>query len=213
MRRAKRLLIYSVPIFAFVLLSTCQAVFTFSIFKGVEADPSKLSVTELIHYGWDVIAAGDEAKMTSTLAAMKAIAPGNPTNGQLFYVAANIDLALSRVAYLFTNPPKDTSPAGLLAYQAAYFAQIRVPNLEEASMLYILSMTNGIQLNAVDYVFTGIGQLLTTTANDLNQLGLLIPATIVPPRDTYVSLYYNVGLAKLSSTWQSVIKGIYTPLL
>ncbi len=178
--RMKRLLIcllYAMTIFSIV---GCQAVFTFAPFGFAADDPAKMPKAQLVTYGWDVIASGDRAKMTAALTAVMSNLASNPNDKDLLYVGANLSLSLSNAMNLFTKQTEifANHPASIIAFKST----IDQPMLTQAGMLFIAAGSNGIVLNAVDYIFASIGWLLYN-GNTLTSMEALVffPYTTPPP--------------------------------
>jgi hypothetical protein len=219
MSKSAKIFLLNISIMLVFLLLGCQQIFTFAPFGFAADDPATLSRDRLIQYGWDVMATRDTAKITAALNAMITAIAANPTDRELCYAAANLSLYLANVATVFISPPAPgATPPELAAYRTAYLAGINVPMLEIAAGLFAQAGTppTSITLNATDNIFTAIGLLLTTTADNLTQLELITTPSLTPAQQAFVTLYYTPGIAATgasSAIWDQIIKAMFFPAL
>lgn len=158
----------------------CQAVFTFAPFGFAADDPAKMPKAQLVTYGWDVIASGDRAKMTAAFNAIIPQLTAYPTDKDLWYVQANLALALSNAGRIFTHQSEIiTIPIDPLLLQN-YKLGIDQQYLQMAGGCYLMAFTNGAQLTPVDFIFGGIGLLIDATT-DLNDIETFTPTPAGPP--------------------------------
>lgn len=102
----KTAIVYGISIFllsAFLLLSGCQRVFTFSPFSGLQRDPATMSAEQQQRYALDVLASGDTAAMAEAYALVEAMLANDPGNGGLHLLAADLAIGASGLGGLVSS--------------------------------------------------------------------------------------------------------------
>ena len=179
-----------------ISLSNCQDLFTTNFFSFLQTDPADMSRDELIQYGWDVIAIGDEEKMAAAYNAAENMLADNPDDGELSYLAANLAIELSGLADFLINPPQDDVNEYKSGLDADY--------IMEAGDYFQTADINDIELNAVDSIYCGIGLLLYTAGGDFDIMEA-IDIDSPGPGETEGASYIDAGTDVLGSDFRDLI--------
>lgn len=99
----KTALVIFLVLTAAVLFCSCQAVFTFSPFSGLQRDPSTLSAEQQMTWAESVLATGDTESMAEAYAIIQALLADNPDDPELNLLAANLAIGASGLSGLLTS--------------------------------------------------------------------------------------------------------------
>ncbi|GEM_PF-954272 len=148
-----------------LMLSSCQAVFTYSPLSFLQRDPSTLSEAERVAYAEDALSSGDTTAMQKAYDSLKALLADNPDDPTLNELAAKLAVELSGVPTLVEGIISgEIDITGTTASQdIANFLSgsgVDPSYMEEAADYYVAADTGGADLNSTDYVMGSIGLLI-----------------------------------------------------
>ncbi|MBN2444170.1 MAG: hypothetical protein JXJ04_22595 [Spirochaetales bacterium] len=157
------LMISVICVFTVFMIVSCQDVFTTGLFSFMQTDPADMSRSELIRYGWDVIATGDNKKMLEAYNAVKDMYADNTDDGELAYLAAKLRIEMSGLADFMINPPDET-------IIAEYKSELNSVYIMEAADFFVIADSNDMVLNAIDKINCGIGLLLFLSGGNFTNM-------------------------------------------
>jgi hypothetical protein len=141
-----------------IILSGCQAIFTFSPLSGLKRDPANMPPAQRLQYAKDALASGDKDAM---LAAYNAIL--NDTGADAQYTAAQLGIELSGVTQVLLDCANDPSTitAQLSTIDAFITSHGLNPNyMVAAAYQLIAAQAAGAVLTTMDYAMIAMGIVL-----------------------------------------------------
>ncbi len=112
MCNVKRLFFFSGIGILFVLIASCQQMFTYSPVSWAQRDPSTLSDDQKITYAEDVLSSGDTKTIAEAYDLINDLVTANPDDVQLQLLAADLALGGSGIADTIENIDLDTLDSG-----------------------------------------------------------------------------------------------------
>ncbi len=88
---------------ACIVLSSCQAVFTFSPFSALQRDPDNLPPEQQVAWAENALASGDAASMTEAYALIADLLENDPDNPELNLLAVDLAIGGSGLAGLLSS--------------------------------------------------------------------------------------------------------------
>jgi hypothetical protein len=169
---------YVISIAFLMLLSSCQAFFTYSPLAFLQRQPADLSYEQRLQYAEDAIASGNAASMQAAYASLASIQTSDAQ-----YMAAELSLELSGFPQLLLGLIGNTVslyPGSLEEIQTFIDDNSVSPDLLIASVGHMQdALSLGGTLDPIDYVFGSLGLLFDAAPrNPDGSIDLSNPAAV-----------------------------------
>jgi hypothetical protein len=141
-----------------ILLSGCQAIFTYSPLSGLKRDPANMTPAQRLTYAQDALASGDPATMKTAYDAIV-----NDTSGPAQYTAAQLGVELSGVPTVLrdlANNPSDVSNQLSTLDQFITSHGLQPAYMVAAAAQLTAAAAAGQTLTTMDYVMGSMGLML-----------------------------------------------------
>lgn len=172
---------------ALIILSSCQDVFTASVFSFVETDISTMNDTQKVSYASDLLATGTAAELAEAYSAIEALLPDDYATAddltadelELVLLAADLAVGSSGIGDAVTDALGmfTSGEEGGEASVDDIIAGIDTENLESAVTLIEAAEANGAALSSEQYTNAAAAQLLVVLA-DVEDLGVADPSEL-----------------------------------
>ncbi|MBI9108248.1 MAG: hypothetical protein JEZ04_15970 [Spirochaetales bacterium] len=160
-------------IFIVIVFSSCQQVFTSSVYFWAEADMSTMTADQKISYAEDLLSCGTTAELAAAFAEIFALLPDDLSTADsgLLLLAADLAVGSSGLGAAITGALEAVTSGGDLG--ATLLEAIDTTNLATAVSLIAAAEDNGADLSSEQYTNAAASQLLVVaeTAGGIDNLG------------------------------------------
>ncbi len=148
-----------------LLISSCEAIFTYSPVSFLQRDPANMSTAQKVSYAEEALSSGNKDAMLKAYESIKDLASKNPKDVELNMLAAKLAVELSGVPDVIDEIVQGKIDLGGndAGKQIADFLGgngVDPSLMIEASTYYVNADSNGGDLSSTDYIMGAIGILL-----------------------------------------------------
>ncbi len=163
----KRFLVLSGMFFTLMVIlmviSSCEAVFTYSPVSFLQRDPANMPTAQKITYAEDALASGETAAMQKAFNNIKELAKNSPDDPDINMLAAKLAVELSGVPDVVDQIVQgdiDLSSDNAEEEIAEFLEKVNPELMVEAGQYYQNADSNGGDLSSTDYIMGAMGILL-----------------------------------------------------